>query len=317
MPKKLNLINQRFGYLTVLEPAPNIGRRTAWKCKCDCGNELVVKTELLTQGKTKSCGCYHQRQHLDLIGKQINQLTVIKQSEIRDSSGRILWECQCSCGDTALVPTKKLLDKTAIYCDNPIHKTNNLIGQQFGHLTVVKDSGQRGKDKQILWECKCDCGNISLVRGQDLRSGNTKSCGCRRNNSFGEEKIANILEMNNVAFEREKSFSSCVFLDSGHQARFDFYLPNFKTVIEYDGVQHFIPGKGVYDNEDKFLKTQEHDKFKAQWCKDNDILLIRIPYSAYDTISIDDLLPNTSDYLDDSKRMCYNRIEKKESGDTI
>ena len=55
--KKLDLTGQRFGKLTVLAPAENIGIKTAWRCRCDCGREATVKTYHLRCGHTKTCGC--------------------------------------------------------------------------------------------------------------------------------------------------------------------------------------------------------------------------------------------------------------------
>lgn len=55
--KKLDLTGQRFGKLTVLRQAENIGNRTAWVCRCDCGRETVVLTSRLRSGHTASCGC--------------------------------------------------------------------------------------------------------------------------------------------------------------------------------------------------------------------------------------------------------------------
>lgn len=55
--KKLDLTGQRFGKLTVISPVENVNGRTAWKCRCDCGRETVVKTYHLRSGHTKSCGC--------------------------------------------------------------------------------------------------------------------------------------------------------------------------------------------------------------------------------------------------------------------
>lgn len=55
--KKLDLTGQRFGKLTVLEPAENIGSRTAWRCRCDCGQETTVTTRRLRDGHRTSCGC--------------------------------------------------------------------------------------------------------------------------------------------------------------------------------------------------------------------------------------------------------------------
>lgn len=58
MPKFIDLTGQKYGRLTVMEKAPNIKDRTAWKCKCDCGNEIVTTGNMLRQGHVKSCGCY-------------------------------------------------------------------------------------------------------------------------------------------------------------------------------------------------------------------------------------------------------------------
>ena len=55
--KKLDLTGVRFGMLTVLRPAKNIGTRTAWLCRCDCGQEVVVRTGYLRNGHVSSCSC--------------------------------------------------------------------------------------------------------------------------------------------------------------------------------------------------------------------------------------------------------------------
>ena len=54
----------------------------------------------------------------------------------------------------------------------------DLIGQVFGKLTVIElDQESSGRRK---WICKCSCGNTVSVREYNLKSGNTKSCGCTR-----------------------------------------------------------------------------------------------------------------------------------------
>jgi hypothetical protein len=54
----LDLVGSRIGRLTVLERAPNAGRRTTWRCRCDCGTEKVINTQILRRASTRSCGCY-------------------------------------------------------------------------------------------------------------------------------------------------------------------------------------------------------------------------------------------------------------------
>lgn len=63
---------------------------------------------------------------------------------------------------------------------------SNMIGKKFGKLTVVDYHGSRD-GYGTLWLCKCDCGNEKVLRGDHLRGGKTKSCGC-----LFEQEIKNI-----------------------------------------------------------------------------------------------------------------------------
>ena len=66
--KRLDLTGQRFGKLTVMERGENIGRRTTWRCRCDCGGEVVAKTVHLRAGKVTSCGCAKEARSADALG---------------------------------------------------------------------------------------------------------------------------------------------------------------------------------------------------------------------------------------------------------
>lgn len=72
MGKPLNLLNQRFGRLTVIERAEDYiaksgKHQTRWLCKCDCGNTTIVFSSSLKRELTKSCGCY--KKEIDKIKK--------------------------------------------------------------------------------------------------------------------------------------------------------------------------------------------------------------------------------------------------------
>ena len=54
----------------------------------------------------------------------------------------------------------------------------DLTGQRYGNLVVVERDCLREKGRPY-WICKCDCGNYVVVKGNALRTGNTKSCGCK------------------------------------------------------------------------------------------------------------------------------------------
>lgn len=57
-------------------------------------------------------------------------------------------------------------------------KPKDIIGQRFGRLVVIEDSGKRNVSRGVLWLCKCDCGNEMIVDVCNLGNGATRSCGC-------------------------------------------------------------------------------------------------------------------------------------------
>lgn len=164
-------------------------------------------------------------------------------------------------------------------------KMLDLVGQRFGKLTVLyKDKKQKGKTH---WICQCDCGNIKSIYQSSLLQGLTQSCGCI-GNSLGENLIKEILTNNNVSFIQEYTFND---LKDKNYLRFDFAILDYNgkvlKLIEYDGKQHF--NKSSIWHTDKVI---EHDKMKDEYCRKNNILLLRIPYTDYDIIDINYLLLN-------------------------
>jgi hypothetical protein len=66
-------------------------------------------------------------------------------------------------------------------------KKLDATGMRFGMLTARTESG-RNKFGQVLWLCDCDCGAVSLVPTEALRSGGTKSCGCLKASQKGQSR---------------------------------------------------------------------------------------------------------------------------------
>lgn len=134
MPNKLNLINQRFGRLVVIAAAPNKGKRTQWKCRCDCGKEKIVSTESLRSGKTQSCGCLQAEtarkngltQLNDLTGQQFGKLTVLEYAG--SQRHRSSWKCQCECGNIVIVNQMELAHGDTLSC--------GCLRSSFGELAI-------------------------------------------------------------------------------------------------------------------------------------------------------------------------------------
>jgi hypothetical protein len=92
--------------------------------------------------------------------------------------------------------------------------------------------------------------------------------------SKGEECIIKYLEENNIEYIFQKKFENCIYKNP---LRFDFYLPKYNICIEYDGIQHFEPIK-FFGGEEIFKNIKERDNIKNEYCLENNIKLIRIPY---------------------------------------
>ena len=100
--------------------------------------------------------------------------------------------------------------------------------------------------------------------------------------------IKKILDNNKI----ENTSEYTIFIGDTYY-RFDFYLPRYNLFIEYDGEQHYKPVRFFGNEEDAenvFKRTQEHDRIKNQYCKDNNINLLRIPY--WETKNIKTIISN-------------------------
>jgi len=92
--------------------------------------------------------------------------------------------------------------------------------------------------------------------------------------SKGEKSLVKLLDVMKIEYEREKRFKDCRFKNS---LPFDFYIPSLNICIEYDGMQHFRKWDRIGGDialEKQIIK----DQIKNQYCKDNNIKLIRIRY---------------------------------------
>ena len=103
--KKIDLTGATFGYLTVVSPAETVVQgtryRTMWNCVCKCGNKVVVSTDNLRSGTSRSCGCLakehiRQRQRIDMTGQRYGRLVVLGMEE--PVNKRTMCKCQCDCG---------------------------------------------------------------------------------------------------------------------------------------------------------------------------------------------------------------------------
>ena len=85
------------------------------------------------------------------------------------------------------------------------------------------------------------------------------------------------MSKNHILFYKEYGFNDCKGVGN-KKLRFDFYLPDYNTLIEYDGEQHFKPIE-YFGGEEKYNILKNNDEIKNKYCKTHKINLIRIPYT--------------------------------------
>lgn len=147
----MDLTGKLFGRLVPIERREG----SAWLCQCDCGNTKTIKTNALTSGKTRSCGC---------LRKDLNR------------------------------------------------KSEEFIGKRFGQLLVLSEAKRPKniKGTAAFWLCRCDCGNEKVIRGKNLKTGDTRSCGCLRFDRTAARLLEKPVKRKNYLEDRsEKKCPKC------------------------------------------------------------------------------------------------------------
>jgi hypothetical protein len=128
--KTKDLVGQEFGRLVVIKQAGQAKNKCAlWTCRCGCGNTIVVRSDSLRNGGSKSCGCAKAEQGPtfdDLAGQRFGKWLVGEQAG-KTEHGHILWNVTCECGNTSVVQAGHLRNETSKACRSCSKTTHGLI----------------------------------------------------------------------------------------------------------------------------------------------------------------------------------------------
>lgn len=239
MGKKLNLLGQRFNYLTVLEEVPERSKEklVQWKCQCDCGNIVTVPGAYLKSGRRKSCGCqknigiieYNEKMSKQAaipINTRFGKLIVIEDLGFKPQysgaeKNRRWYKCKCDCGNIIEVNGNLLKSGQKVSCGCIVSK---------GEMMV----------EQLLKENNCIY-NHDVVLQEFL-----KETGYRYRFDF-------------IVYNNDSSIKYIVEVD-GRQ--------------HYDGPDTNYWGK----NPQTLEEIKKHDLLKNKFCKEHNYRLLRIPY---------------------------------------
>ncbi len=200
MSKSVDLTNQHFGKLTVLGKgedyiSPSGAHLFRWKCQCECGNILNLTTSQLKRGQ--QCPLCTSRRE-DLTGKVFGKLTVVSAVEdyVSPKGSRMgRWHCKCACGNEIDVLGMSLKNGDTMSCgcasnEKKQKKINpsDIIGKQFGFLTVLSCIKDDKTSDGTRFNCKCICGRERILSYGTLIHNPKVSCGCKNKKPIPREK---------------------------------------------------------------------------------------------------------------------------------
>lgn len=253
-----------------------------------------------------SVGDINESGYLTIVGRAPNLIP---------SQSRVI--CHCKCGNYTVITYGAFKRGSTKSCGCYAIELHKKLMSEIGKKPKSKDYSNEDnlfydfvrplnvyKNRSRVWEIKCKaCGRIyqeipAMLVSETRRRGNNP-CECWQKVSKGIKKIEGILTKENHSFSQEYKFTDCLS-SKGNSMKFDFWVDN-SCLIEYDGEQHFIEttwhGNENLNSKDRLIEQQEYDAIKNEWCLKNRIPLIRIPYTHYKDITIEDLVPETSNFL--------------------
>lgn len=157
--KRLELVGERFGRLIVIENAGNVGRYPAWRCRCDCGREIISTTPKLRSGNTRSCGCLRK----EIAGERFHELNVSKghkYSRITNYGYKTLYDPANPCANKRgeVLEHRKVMED---YIGRPLtenevihHKNGIKTDNRIENLQILSRSEHQKLHKTDYWNRK-------------------------------------------------------------------------------------------------------------------------------------------------------------------
>lgn len=187
--KMQDLTGKIFGRLTALEVVYDNNVRK-WKCKCECGNEVITTTSQLNAGYKTSCGCIYEDYKGSLVNKRFGNLTVISFEGYGLSCGP-QWRCKCDCGNEIVVYSKNLNRGVTTHCGcKSKENISKSMRGEFGisiRNSIISSYKSNAKKKNLDFELSND-EVIRLIESDCYFCGREPSNVTNKKNLYGYYK---------------------------------------------------------------------------------------------------------------------------------
>lgn len=306
----ITAMNNKFEELEFLEIPKTKGQTVKCKCKI-CGHMWESSIEKLSRYKSNiSCKKCNQKvkeeyRHNIFVEKLKNKNPNVELlSKYKNSTTKVYVHCN-KCETQYYILPHGALDGCCQGCAsikmrNKFAKTKESfqkdICNKFGeNYLLVSDYVNAYTEVKIY---HADCKKDFLFIPYNIYNSNVHICPyCYVPSSNGERIIQNYLNENKINYETQKTFNNLRGVNNGLLS-YDFYLKELNILIEFQGVQHYVPIDS-FGGEIKFYQQQEHDKRKREYAKNHNIKLLEIKYDEINKIN---------DILDNNIRKLINNI---------
>jgi hypothetical protein len=284
--KRLNIINPN---IEVLGTYVKAREKIKVGCKID-GHEWYATPDNLLRGYgcPKCAGKTRTTESFKEELKKINPFIVILGEYVTNAT-KI--KCYCKLHNYIFYarPSDLLRGKGCKYCKaEKLKEAQRMTQEEFERKLFIVNQNIRVIGKyidshtKVLVRC-LECGREwEIIPNNVFNRGLKCTCGKKENTSKGEMLIFDVLEKYNINFVYQFSYDDLLGINGGLLS-YDFYLPKYNLLIEFQGEQHEHPVK-YFGGEERFFRQQEHDKRKREYAKLNNINLLEIWYYDFDNI---------------------------------
>lgn len=222
-----------------------------------CSNRMTL-TQDVFERKVKE-----KNPNIVILSKYVNNKSIIK------------YKCR-NCGYESETMAKRLLGgHGCAKCGGTLKETNVGFKERMKQVHPDIEVLSEYKNNKTKIHCKCTiCNKEWYARADHLLSGSGCPVCCLPR---GEKDICNILMRHKIKYEQQKEYCGLIGLGGGNLS-YDFYLPDYNLLIEYQGVQHDKP-VSFFGGKEKFELQQEYDRRKKEYAQAHNIQLLEIWYN--------------------------------------
>lgn len=278
---------------------------------CECGERFTTTFERFRLRNKRQCNkCGYARSNKkvahtysyvkDFIESESKSGCELLSKEYKNNRGKL--RIRCFCGKIFVTDFDKFRNRSKRQCNEcGYNKISDFFTYDYDHVktTIEKNSKCKllsteyhGHSKPLRFECHC--GEEFVTSFTNFTSREGRQCDyCNNLFSVGESRIEEFLQNSNIIYDKQYTFEDLKSDKSEHKLRFDFAIfqdnGELKKLVEYDGRQHYEPIE-FFGGEASHEQLKKNDLKKDNYCKLNEIELIRIPY--YNEENIEKILTN-------------------------